>query len=310
MIDIVNQPGTDQIWLASGCEDFEKKTLSHFKRIISKSHHLSIIDVVNHNYRDYKLVITDNVISNFEYQKLWPEFWGSFSYAPQYQNNIPTRLFNCFMNRTDPVRQSWFYQLVRRKLVDSGSVSFLLDYREPLEPIGFDVKNKAALYQWVFEQGCEIFAEEHNSMRSRVPFQNFSGDLDQTICNSKISLVLETYFDRPDVIAFSEKIFRALRLPRPFLLYCAPGAVAALKSQGFEVYDDIVNHGYDLEINNISRQVKILDELDKFKRIEYTDELLLEFKQRAERNRQLLRQLKADWPNKLKKVVEKIAEHK
>ena len=308
MID--NQPYTDQIWLASGCREFERAVLSQFRRIISKAHHWAIIDVVGHNYRDYKLVVTDNVISNFEYQKLWPEFWGSFSYAPQYQNNIPTQLFNCFINRTDPIRQSWFYQLVRRKLIDLGSVSFLLDYRGPLQPTGFDVKNKDALYQWVFEQGCEIFAEEHESMRSHVPFQNFSGDLDQTICNSKISLVLETYFDRPDVIAFSEKIFRALQLPRPFLLYCAPGAVAALKSQGFDVYDDMVNHSYDLEINDIHRQLKILNELEKFKSIVYTDKLLLEFEQRAAHNRQLLRQLKDNWPNKLKKVVEKIAEHK
>jgi hypothetical protein len=309
----IDKPFTDQIWQSSGCVDFEmtlRKLLE--QNIADKKIHVRLVDRVAENYRDYNLVITDNVISNFNYQPLWPEYWGSFSYCPQYQNNMPTRLFNCFINRTDQMRQCWFYQLVRRNLIDQGWVSFLLDYKKLKLPLHQDIdkNNKSALYQWVFEQGCQIFEKEHEQMRSHVPFQNFSGELEQVVCDSRLSLVIETYFDYPNVIAFSEKIFRALQLPRPFLLYCEPGAMNILRSQGFDVFDDVVNHSYDTESNSITRQVKILDELDNARHIVYNKQTLEDFEQRAEHNRRLLRKFKHDWPNKLEKVISEINNYK
>ena len=308
---ILNQPYADQIWKLSNCVQFEDNLRSYFGNLsTNKNIHVRLVDTVFENYQDYKLVITDNVIANFEYQALWPEYWGSFSYTPQYQNNIPSQAFNCFINRTDPVRQSWFYQLVRRNLLDQGAVSFLLDYRKSLAPSGIDVDNKAELYQWVFEQGCEIFAAEHELMRSNVPFQNFTGEIDQVMCDSKLGLIIETYFHCADVIAFSEKIFRALQLPRPFLLYCAPGAVKVLREQGFDVYDDIVDHAYDTEMNSIDRQIKILNELEKSKYIVYNKQVLQDFERRAVHNRSLLKKLKNDWPSKLEKVTAEISKYK
>jgi hypothetical protein len=298
---------TDPIWKLSRCREFENELLGCLKRAIGdKKIYYELVDTVKENYRSFDLVITDNVISDLQYLKLWPEYWGSFSYDPTYQNNIPTRLFNCFINRTCPVRQSWFYQLIRRNLIHQGSVSFLLDYRKKLAPPGVDIENKLELYQWVFNQGCEIFAVEHESMKDQIPFRNFSGELDQVICDSRISLVIETYFDRNDVIAFSEKIFRALQLPRPFLLYCAAGAVECLRDNGFEVYDDIVDHSYDNELNPIQRQVKILDELEKAKNIVYNNEVLDDFESRAQKNRVLLGKLRNEFPKKLENIIDVI----
>lgn len=308
---ILNQPYTDQIWKLSNCEQFEYKLYHYFNNLITDNAiHVKLVDAVFENYKEYKAVVTDNVIVNFEYQALWPEYWGSFSYNPKYENRIPTRSFSCFINRTDPIRQSWFYQLVRRNLLDQGAVSFLLDYRKALALPNLDIDNKAQLYQWVFEQGCEIFKIEHELMKSLVPFQNFVGELDQVMCDSNVNLTIETYFHRSDVIAFSEKIFRALQLPRPFLLYCSPGSIKVLREQGFDVYDDIVDHSYDKETDNISRQVKILDELKNSKYIVYNTKVLTDFEQRAVHNRLLLKQLKDDWPDKLKKVTAEIKKYK
>jgi len=307
---ILNRPYSDQIWKLSNCVQFENELRHYFNNlVIDNNIHVKLVDIVSENYKDYKAVVTDNIIVNFEYQALWPEYWSSFSYSPKYENRIPTRLFSCFINRTDPIRQSWFYQLVRRNLIDQGAVSFLLDYRKSMAPPELDIDNKDQLYQWVFDQGCEIFKHEHELMKSRVPFQNFVGDLDQIMCDSNISLTIETYFDRPDVIAFSEKIFRALQLPRPFLLYCAPNSIKVLREQGFDVYDDIVNHSYDKETDSISRQVKILDELEKSKYIVYNAQVLKDFEQRATHNRSLLKQLKSEWPEKLKKVTAEIKKY-
>ena len=308
---IENKPYTDQIWRASGCVQFEHALLGHFKKLVNNTAvHVRLVDTVFENYQDYPLVVTDNVIPNFEYSALWPEYWGSYSYEPSYENRLPTRQFNCFINRTDPVRQSWFYQLVRRNLLDQGAVSFLLDYRRSAAPPGIDLDNKAELYQWVFEQGCEIFSVEHEHMRAQVPYQNFTGDLEQTMCDTRMGLIIETYFHRPDVIAFSEKVFRALQLPRPFLLFCSPGAVQVLRDQGFDVYDDLVDHSYDSEVDGILRQVKILDELDKSKYIVYNTQVLEDFEQRAAHNRHLLKKLKQAWPSKLEKVTAEVGKYK
>jgi hypothetical protein len=202
------------------------------------------------------------------------------------------------------MRQSWFYQLVRRNLINDGSVSFLLHYYPLSElPNGISIDNKAEIYQWIFEQGCDIFAKEHEQMRLSVPFQNFTGELEQVVCDSHVGLVIETYFDRPGIIAFSEKVFRALQLPRPFLLYCSPGAISVLRDQGFDMYDDILDHSYDHETNNITRQVAILNEIENSKNFVYNEEILENFEQRASHNRMLLKGFKDQWPKKLEKII-------
>lgn len=307
-MSIVNQPYTDQIW-TSGCVPFEHSLQQLLTKIIKdKDVIVSLVDSIDSTYLNHPRIVTDNILNiKKPYIQLWPEYWGSFSYNPQYTNSMPTRLFNCFINRTCPMRQSWFYQLVRQGLIDKGAVSFLLDYRKSLAPIGLDIENKHALYEWVFNQGCEIFASEHNAMRDKIPYQNFTGDLDQTIVNSKISLVIETYFDNNSIISFSEKIFRALQLPRPFVLFGSIGSVDILKRCGFDVYNDLVDHDYDLEDNHIIRQMKILECIKNFDNFSYTQKILDDFESRAEYNRMLLKKFKDTWPDKLKKVIQEIS---
>ena len=262
---------------------------------------IRLIDAVDVNSLT-DVMVTDNVI-NRPHVGLYPEFWGSFSYQSEYQPQHPTRLFNCFMNRTCTTRQSWFYQFVRRNLLHAGWVSFLLDYRK-LPP---GVVSKQDLYEYNYNQGYDIFEAEHNLMRDHVPFCNFAGDLDQVIINSCISLVIETYFDWPDTIAFSEKIFRALQLPRPVILYCMPGSVEVLRKYGFDVWDDIIDHAYDSEPNQIQRQIQILDQLCCLRDLSYTNQQLEDFEIRAQHNRDLLQKFKSQWPDKLKNTLAQLS---
>jgi hypothetical protein len=298
----------DQIWIKSGCRQFEAQTLSYLKSRISKNTKtlITLVDAVPNNYKNYEIVITDNILKG-DYINLSPEFWGSFSYCPEYQNTIPTKLFNCFIHRTGFLRQTWFYELYRRGLLNYGAVSFLLDYRENA---GYDknwntVEEKQKLFQWIFDKGLDKFLPEHEILKNQVPYRNFDKDLDQTVVDTKISLVLETYYDR-EAIAFSEKVFRALQLPRPMLLFSGIGSVNILKNLGFDLYDDLVDHNYDYIENPIKRQLKILSILENFKTFEYSDEVLLDFEKRAEKNRNILFELKQNWPARLEKVTQQI----
>jgi len=310
----------DQIWHKSKCIEQEKSAHQVLYNAITQTKrnvYVGLVDQISPESENYQVIVTDNILKNkSDYHALWPEYWGTFSYNPEYQNTIPSKLFTCLIIRTCPVRQSWFYQLVRRNLINDGWVSFLLDYSykkkyAPAEiPPGLDIENTQEMYQWMFTQGCEIFLEEHEKMKFHVPFKNFNRCIDDVLLDAKVNIVLETYFHNENIIAFSEKIFRALQLPRPFFLYCAPGAVKILRDCGFDVYDDVINHSYDNEVNQIQRQVKILDELENCKKIVYNQLLLENFEKRAHHNRQLLSNFKLQWPSKLKKVVDAISVYK
>lgn len=281
---------TDQIWNKSNCRNLEKQAIQKIKAAGGQPQLVDAVDIFN----PWNKLVTDNIVE-LPHIPLYPEFWGTFSYDSEYIDRAPARLFNCFMNRICQTRQSWFYQFVRRNLLWHGNVSFLLDSRNP--PIGKD------LYEVNF-RGNEIFQPEHELMREQVPFVNFQTDIDQAIIDSQFSVVVETYFDWPGTIAFSEKIFRALQLPRPFMLYSMPRSVRTLKEHGFDTYEDIVDHSYDNEPNEIQRQIMILDQLCDWRDKTFTAQQLLDFGQRARHNAQLLQKFRQQWPDRLKNVLD------
>lgn len=250
--------------------------------------------------------VTDNIASNVFYN-VAPEFYGVYRYDPIYKDRLPSKLFNCFMNRTCITRQSWLYQFQRRNIIDQGFITFNLDYREN------DLKHLAGtkeLFEHLFKRGNEIFAKEHEILKDRVPYSNVVDTLEQSIIDSKISIVIETYFDENRAVAYSEKIFRQLQMPRPFVLFCAQHAVGHLRKLGFDVYDDLIDHSYDSEPFEIARQVKILDVVDHFKNVVYTQSMLSDFKHRAEHNQEVLAHLKSAWPKKLQDLRQAIDNYK
>ena len=281
---------TDQIWTKSQCRELETQALRQLRHAGGNP---LLVDAVN-TAQTWSNLVTDNIVQ-LDHIPLYPEYWGTYSYQSEYINRAPTRLFNCFMNRVCTTRQSWFYQFVRRNLLHFGNVSFLLDSRNL--PRGKELYDANYI-------GYEIFEVEHELMQDQVPFVNFDGDLDQAVIDSQFSVVIETYFDWPDTIAFSEKVFRALQLPRPILLYSMPGSIKALRDYGFELFDDIVDHSYDSEPDQIKRQVMILDQLCAWKDRTFTAQHLVDFDQRIKHNRDLLENFRSNWPKKLQHAIE------
>ncbi len=281
---------TDQIWTKSQCRELETQALRQLRHAGGNP---LLVDAVN-TAQAWSNLVTDNIVQ-LDHIPLYPEYWGTYSYQSEYIDRAPTRLFNCFMNRICTTRQSWFYQFVRRNLLHFGNVSFLLDSR--------NLPRGKELYEANYI-GYEIFEVEHELMRDRVPFVNFDGDLDQAVIDSQLSVVIETYFDWPDTVAFSEKVFRALQLPRPILLYSMPGSVKILRDYGFELFDDVVDHSYDSEPDQIKRQVMILDQLCAWRDRTFTTQHLLDFDQRIKHNRDLLQNFRSNWPRKLQHAIE------
>lgn len=233
-------------------------------------------------------------------------------YGVYYHNYpIPTRInpsksFNCLMNRMDTIRQACLYQLVRKKIFDQGYISFNLDVtRIPW----YQNWNPIEAFQHQFDSMMQIFKEEHEIIKNKMPYRNFhsNADITDVLLDSKITLILETYFDRNDVITYSEKIFRSLQLPRPWLLFSHKHAVKYLRLIGFDVLDDIIDHSqYDNIDFSIERQSQILTLLEKHIDKDLDHERL---ERAAMTNQTLLKKFSHVWFEDFVKCVEHAAKH-
>jgi hypothetical protein len=197
------------------------------------------------------------------------------------------------MNRVRGDRSLVFYELIRRQLLDRGLVSYNCNKSELMNQY-----EQAELYN---------YCQEHDVALSCIPYNTVdsNGELEQCIIDSNISLILETYVSDSHIV-FSEKIFRALQLPRPWLLYCSPRSVEYLQYYGFDVLDDYVDHSYDATLQHHQRLGKIIDQLSAFIDRRYTEKDYMRFNQAAIHNQTLLKQFIIKWPEKFNNVLEEI----
>lgn len=228
-------------------------------------------------------LVRPGILDSKVYTQIPESFYGMYGGPTQYIVCDPVKNYNCFMNRIDPNRQSWLYQLIRRGIFDQGFVTFNMDPRNKTIP-------PLELFEQQFKEGLDIFKPEHEYIRSQVPYRNFDAHakLNNVIMQSKFSIVLETSFDKNEIVTYSEKIFRCLKLPRPWILFAMQGAVEHLRQLGYDVLDDIVDHSYDTIDFCIDRQVALLDLAERLCKLEYTPALVNRLEQAAQHNRALL----------------------
>jgi hypothetical protein len=276
----------------------QKKSSSYDKFIHNVCDKKILVNLV-HNLRHIDsddVLVTDVVTSNHSgpVLKLYPEVFGIYHTDFDYKDQLPTKKFNCFIHRACPFRQSWFYQFVRRKLLDLGHVSYWAHDR-------WNRFSSTDYYNFLYNQNNQIFYEEHIQFQDKIPFKNFDFSLEHAIIDSEKTLILETFFEPNDQIALSEKIWRSIQLPRPWLLFSSMHAVKNLREWGFDVFDDVIDHSYDNEPDVIRRQVMILDQLTI--PITYNPDTLKIFEQRANHNRQQLQNYQKLWPVKYEKII-------
>jgi hypothetical protein len=239
-------------------------------------------------------VITDNIpllpIAG-KLVSVVPEFWSIWKFDPVYLDRPATWAYNCFMNRPRGDRSMVFYELIKRNMLDQGIVSFNVNIDE---------------YEQQFVQSDLVeYRNDHELGKNMIPYNNLTESLEQCIIDSCVSVILETYVSDSHVV-FSEKLFRALQLPRPWLLYCSPESVKYLRYYGFDVLDDYVDHGYDNITNHDARLLNILDQLETFVNQQYSDVDYARFHQAATHNQQLLDNFAQQWPNKFATVLDEI----
>ena len=177
--------------------------------------------------------------------------------APEPLNEF--KLYNAFIHRAEPVRQSWFYFLWLRGLLDRGYVSYHL-YQFDTKLTGQDLFDH--IHHRTLDQ-MESFNQAYCALRPLVPYHNFadSDDLGSVISQTKYSLVLDTYAPVDDVGSFyiSEKVTRALQYPTCNLLFVQRDTLYRLHRAGLIIPPQM------LEIDTlpwIQRQQRLLDILE------------------------------------------------
>lgn len=188
------------------------------------------------------------------------ELFGMISVNPiERSSTIPEKLFNCFIQRVDSVRQTWFYFLKHHNLLDKGYVSFLL-FQYPF----YSDKTGIELFDYIHQQyelkNLAHFDKAYQQLRPLVPYTNFgkTDNLLKYVTNSKYSLVLETYAVNDGHIGtcYTEKIHRTLQSTTIGLIFSQQYALTKLSNLGFKFNQCM------LEIDQypwIQRQQKILD---------------------------------------------------
>ena len=225
-----------------------------------------------------------------------PEFWHIWHFEPDYTDRVPVKAFNCFMNRCRGERSQVFYELCKRNILHEGFVSY-------------NCSHQALKDQYQAAEMQSNYRDQHQRALELIPYNTVEshGTLEQCIIDSNISLILETYASDSHIV-FSEKLFRCLQMPRPWLLYCSPGSIALLKNYGFDVLDDCVDISYDNIVDHGHRLLTILDQLETFIDRKYTEQDYERFAQAALHNQILLAAFAQKWPTRFDEILNRIKE--
>lgn len=261
-----------------------------------------------------RVLVTNNVLSPGmldpgRYQQLPASFYHLYYlyFGDTFEECTIEKDFNCFIARMDPIRQSWLYQLIRRGIFEQGYVSFKMDLSRHLQKGHCSPDaTPAQVFESQFETYCRNFQTEHDLIKNLLPYRNFddTDGLEPIVMKTKFSIILETYFEPNDPITFSEKIFRGLLFPRPWVLFSTQGSVTYLRSIGFDVLDDLVDHSYDQEPSWVQRQSMILDQAQLLCDLVLTDQIRDRLTQAALHNRNLLKNFNQSWPQDLENCLD------
>lgn len=266
------------------------------------------------------IVITDNHVTcptQYKVLQVPVSFFGIYSYTPDALAYKPSRRFTLSINRLDIKRL-----LILLEAIRNGSINYP-------DPVTLDWINFNC---WIWGEDNTLdgqprenfikiwqLLEPHHQLRykscfelllSNLPFRNHDMSVEQAGMSTFMNLVVETYSSE-STVALSEKTFRALVTPAPWMLYAGRYSVAWLTSLGFDVVADLVPHAYDrlLEkdknIEFICEAANISHEVSKISRSQLTDR----FQQAAVHNQLLLQSLCQQWPGDLAAWLPTIIDH-
>ena len=119
--------------------------------------------------------------------------------------------------------------------------------------------------------------------------------LDNKFFSALVNIICETTEEESHPINLSEKTFKVFAWHQIPIWHAGPNHVRETRNLGFDVFDDIINHDYDLVTSYIDRKNKLIESLIDFKNkyptIDSVNELRQQLWTRFENNNKLLAKL-------------------
>lgn len=121
------------------------------------------------------------------------------------------------------------------------------------------------------ERTTKIFLENWDSFPIKIDDLIMYDECNLTMAdaytNSLCNLSTETF---PVIYPFiTEKTFKPISMGMPFFVHASEGSIEYLRSLGFDVYDDVIDHTYDNESDYLTRTEMLLDSVKKFMQTDY-----------------------------------------
>ena len=274
-------------------------------------------------------VITDNAITcatQYQVCQLPDSYFGIYSYTPELNEWAPERRFNFSVNRLDSKRLELFLELTTRTLYPNSRI---FDLERDL--VNFNCwhwgstndspKALQASFSKEFKHVPDVlqavYRKAFEHMAPLMPYRNHEYSVEQAHVRAWLNMVVETY-SSDSCIALSEKTFRALVTPVPFMLYAGRYTTARLTQLGFDLMPDLVQHRTDFNLEKQTgefgdRMVDFVrdghESVEAMKQLPF-EQVNLRCQQAAQHNQKLLAQMQTNWPTDFAKwlpgVIEKI----
>lgn len=234
--------------------------------------YLPFVDHLRNIYPDIKLihitsgvdpekekyhVITDHSLFFWPIDKLWAQ---AFS-------NTATHHFISLCRIPKPHRILWTNTMLDRKLDKHGYFSigsvqeFSYNYRGIYESLGIS-KDNLKYFPSYLDGPCSYDLDSQYGL------------IDHRITNALLNVVLETSYEKLTNASIDVQLWRAPfiteKTVKAFALGQIPiilgplNQVAITRNIGFDLFDDIIDHSYDQEVNPILRIEKFADSIERF----------------------------------------------
>jgi hypothetical protein len=171
-------------------------------------------------------------------------------------------------------------------------------------------------YEKLEPQYKAVYGDTFERIAQTMPFKNHDMSVEQAHLSAYVNMVIETY-SSDSSIALSEKIFRALVTPAPWQVYAGRHAVAYLESLGFDTLKDIVNHSYDVMMENKTAAYgdKLVEYIfagaDTFTKLSAMDRTELRHRclTASRQNQKVLKDMSARWPAEFAAWLPAVIDH-
>lgn len=191
------------------------------------------------------------------------------NYTPQAIN--PTHHFVCLNHLHRWQRYELAKKILDRRLEKFGCVSYL---EKP--------NNSDPRFPLVIDQADITWEEQRN-----IAMPALTGALFNVICETAYepNTAQLVHHHRPGMTEKSYKCFALFQIP----IWLAPyRSVACYRELGFDVFDDVVDHGYDLEPDPIKRIDMVGDQIENIAKLNQLADLKTTLTPRFEKNWQRL----------------------